>query len=44
MEQVAPYVAAGAQLVNVVIRPPWNQDVLAAYVTQVMPAMRREWS
>jgi alkanesulfonate monooxygenase SsuD/methylene tetrahydromethanopterin reductase-like flavin-dependent oxidoreductase (luciferase family) len=44
MEQVAPYVAAGAQLVNVVIRPPWNQDVLDAYVTQVVPAMRREWS
>jgi alkanesulfonate monooxygenase SsuD/methylene tetrahydromethanopterin reductase-like flavin-dependent oxidoreductase (luciferase family) len=44
MEQVAPYVAAGAQLVNVVIRPPWNQDVLDAYITQVVPAMRREWS
>jgi alkanesulfonate monooxygenase SsuD/methylene tetrahydromethanopterin reductase-like flavin-dependent oxidoreductase (luciferase family) len=44
MEQVAPYAAAGAQLVNVVIRPPWNQDVLEAYVSQVVPAMRREWS
>jgi alkanesulfonate monooxygenase SsuD/methylene tetrahydromethanopterin reductase-like flavin-dependent oxidoreductase (luciferase family) len=44
MEQVAPYVQAGAQLVNVVIRPPWEQDVLDAYVTEVVPAMRREWS
>jgi alkanesulfonate monooxygenase SsuD/methylene tetrahydromethanopterin reductase-like flavin-dependent oxidoreductase (luciferase family) len=44
MEQVAPYVEAGAQLVNVVIRPPWEQDVLEAYVTEVVPAMRREWS
>jgi alkanesulfonate monooxygenase SsuD/methylene tetrahydromethanopterin reductase-like flavin-dependent oxidoreductase (luciferase family) len=44
MEQVAPYVEAGAQLVNVVIRPPWEQDVLDAYVTEVVPAMRREWS
>jgi alkanesulfonate monooxygenase SsuD/methylene tetrahydromethanopterin reductase-like flavin-dependent oxidoreductase (luciferase family) len=44
MEQVAPYVEAGAQLVNVVIRPPWEQDVLEAYITEVVPAMRREWS
>lgn len=44
MEQIAPYVEAGAQLVNVVIRPPWEQDVLDAYVTEVVPAMRREWS
>jgi alkanesulfonate monooxygenase SsuD/methylene tetrahydromethanopterin reductase-like flavin-dependent oxidoreductase (luciferase family) len=44
LEQVAPYVAAGAQLVNVVIRPPWDQDLLDAYVTEVMPIMRREWS
>jgi alkanesulfonate monooxygenase SsuD/methylene tetrahydromethanopterin reductase-like flavin-dependent oxidoreductase (luciferase family) len=44
MEQVAPYVQAGAQLVNVVIRPPWEQDVLDAYVTEVVPAMRRQWS
>jgi alkanesulfonate monooxygenase SsuD/methylene tetrahydromethanopterin reductase-like flavin-dependent oxidoreductase (luciferase family) len=43
MEQVAPYVEAGAQLVNVVIRPPWEQDLLDAYVTEVVPAMRREW-
>jgi alkanesulfonate monooxygenase SsuD/methylene tetrahydromethanopterin reductase-like flavin-dependent oxidoreductase (luciferase family) len=44
MEQVAPYVEAGAQLVNVVIRPPWEQEVLDAYVTEVVPAMRREWA
>jgi alkanesulfonate monooxygenase SsuD/methylene tetrahydromethanopterin reductase-like flavin-dependent oxidoreductase (luciferase family) len=43
MEQVAPYVESGAQLVNVVIRPPWEQDLLDAYVTEVVPAMRREW-
>jgi alkanesulfonate monooxygenase SsuD/methylene tetrahydromethanopterin reductase-like flavin-dependent oxidoreductase (luciferase family) len=43
MEQVAPYVEAGAQLVNVVIRPPWEREVLDAYVTEVVPAMRREW-
>jgi alkanesulfonate monooxygenase SsuD/methylene tetrahydromethanopterin reductase-like flavin-dependent oxidoreductase (luciferase family) len=44
MEQVVPYVAAGAQLVNVVIRPSWDADLLAAYVTELVPAMRKEWS
>jgi len=44
LDQVAPYVEAGAQLVNVVIRPPWDQDLLDAYVTEVVPAMRREFA
>lgn len=43
LEQVAPYVSAGADLVNIVIRPPWDQEVLAAYCTDVVAAMRREW-
>jgi len=43
MEQIAPFVEAGAQLVNIAIRPPWNQDLLADYVENVIPAMRREW-
>jgi len=44
MDQVAPYVEAGAQLMNVVIRPPWDQELLSTYVTEVVPAMRREWA
>jgi alkanesulfonate monooxygenase SsuD/methylene tetrahydromethanopterin reductase-like flavin-dependent oxidoreductase (luciferase family) len=44
MEQIAPFVEAGAQLVNIAIRPPWNQDLLAEYVENVIPAMRKEWS
>ena len=44
MEQIAPYVTAGARLVNVVIRPPWDADLLGSYVTEVVPAMRKEWS
>jgi hypothetical protein len=44
MDQVAPYVEAGASLVNVVIRPPWDQELLAAYVTDIVGAMRKEWS
>jgi len=44
IEQVRPYVQAGAQLVNIAIRPPWNQDLLKAYLTEVVPAMRNEFS
>jgi alkanesulfonate monooxygenase SsuD/methylene tetrahydromethanopterin reductase-like flavin-dependent oxidoreductase (luciferase family) len=43
-EQIAPYVEAGATLVNVVIRPPWDRDLLSAYVQEVLPEMRREWA
>jgi alkanesulfonate monooxygenase SsuD/methylene tetrahydromethanopterin reductase-like flavin-dependent oxidoreductase (luciferase family) len=39
LEQVAPYIEAGADLV----RPPWDQELLDAYCTEVIPAMRREW-
>jgi alkanesulfonate monooxygenase SsuD/methylene tetrahydromethanopterin reductase-like flavin-dependent oxidoreductase (luciferase family) len=42
IDKIAPYVEAGAQLVNVVIRPPWDQDLLATYITETVPAMRRE--
>lgn len=44
MEQVAGFVAAGAQLVNIAIRPPWNQNLLAEYVENVVPSMRREFN
>ena len=44
MEQVAPFVQAGAQLINIAIRPPWDFEVLQEYVENVMPAMRREFS
>jgi alkanesulfonate monooxygenase SsuD/methylene tetrahydromethanopterin reductase-like flavin-dependent oxidoreductase (luciferase family) len=43
MEQVAPFIEAGAQMVNIAIRPPWNQDILAEYIETVIPAMRKEW-
>ena len=44
MEQIAPFIEAGAQMVNIAIRPPWNQDILAEYIQNVIPAMRKEWS
>lgn len=44
IDQIAPFVEAGAQMINVAIRPPWNQELLADYVERVVPAMRREFS
>jgi alkanesulfonate monooxygenase SsuD/methylene tetrahydromethanopterin reductase-like flavin-dependent oxidoreductase (luciferase family) len=43
MEQVAAFVDAGAELVNIAIRPPWNQELLAEYVENIVPLMKREW-
>ena len=44
MEQVAPFVEAGAQLINIAIRPPWDMSLLQEYVETVVPAMRREFN
>ena len=44
MEQIARFVEAGATLVNIAIRPPWDRDLLAEYVETVVPMMRREFS
>jgi alkanesulfonate monooxygenase SsuD/methylene tetrahydromethanopterin reductase-like flavin-dependent oxidoreductase (luciferase family) len=44
IEQIAPFVEAGAQMVNIAIRPPWNQELLAEYIETVVPMMRKEWS
>jgi alkanesulfonate monooxygenase SsuD/methylene tetrahydromethanopterin reductase-like flavin-dependent oxidoreductase (luciferase family) len=43
MEQIAPFIEAGAQMVNIAIRPPWDQELLAEYVETVIPQMRKEW-
>lgn len=44
VEQVAAFVEAGAGLVNIAIRPPWDRDLLAEYVERVIPDMRREFN
>ncbi|MEY3691133.1 MAG: hypothetical protein RJB57_788 [Actinomycetota bacterium] len=44
VEQVARFVEAGAQLVNVAIRPPWDEDLLREYVEVTVPLMRREFN
>lgn len=43
-EQITRFVDAGAQMVNIAIRPPWDRDLLAEYVEQVVPDLRREFS
>lgn len=44
VEQVARFVDAGAQLVNVAIRPPWDEDLLREYVEVTVPLMRLEFN
>ena len=44
VEQVAAFVQAGARLINIAIRPPWDMDLLAEYVESVVPQMRREFA
>lgn len=44
MEQIALFVDAGAELINIAIRPPWDQEVLAEYIENIVPLMKKEWS
>ncbi|MDE0224934.1 MAG: LLM class flavin-dependent oxidoreductase [Gammaproteobacteria bacterium] len=42
VEQVMRYVEAGAQDINVLLQPPWDEDALNAYLEDVIPAVHRE--
>ena len=44
VEHVAKFVEAGAQMLNVAIRPPWDQEILAEYVERIIPVMKREFA
>ena len=44
IEQVAPFVEAGAQLINIAVRPPWDMSLLQEYVENIVPLMRREFN
>ena len=44
MEQIAPFVEAGADMINIAIRPPWDEDLLMEYVETIVPMMRQEWA
>jgi alkanesulfonate monooxygenase SsuD/methylene tetrahydromethanopterin reductase-like flavin-dependent oxidoreductase (luciferase family) len=39
-ERVLEYRAAGADLVNIALRAPWDDEALEAYLTTVVPALR----
>lgn len=40
VDRVLAYHAAGADLVNVALRAPWDDEALEAYLTEVVPAVR----
>jgi alkanesulfonate monooxygenase SsuD/methylene tetrahydromethanopterin reductase-like flavin-dependent oxidoreductase (luciferase family) len=41
VERILQYREAGADLVNVALRAPWNDEALEAYLMEVTPAVRR---
>ncbi|MFK7915635.1 MAG: TIGR03560 family F420-dependent LLM class oxidoreductase [Pseudomonadales bacterium] len=41
VERIMSYVEAGATDVNVALRSPWEAEALDAYLSEVMPAVRR---
>jgi F420-dependent oxidoreductase-like protein len=43
IEQVAAYVEAGAEGVNIALRAPWDDEAVEAYLTAVVPAIRAEF-
>lgn len=42
VDRIMSYVEAGATDVNVALRAPWEAEALDAYLSDVMPAVRRE--
>ena len=41
-ERILRYREAGADGVNVALRAPWDEDAFAAYLHEVVPAVRKE--
>jgi alkanesulfonate monooxygenase SsuD/methylene tetrahydromethanopterin reductase-like flavin-dependent oxidoreductase (luciferase family) len=41
VDRIMEYVAAGADEINIALRAPWNAEALDAYLTDVMPAVRK---
>ena len=40
VERIKQYEAAGADMVNIALRAPWNNDALDSYIEDVMPQLR----
>lgn len=41
VERIMEYVEAGADEVNIALRAPWNEEALDAYLSDVMPRVRK---
>ena len=41
VERIMEYVEAGADEINIALRAPWNAEALDAYLTDVMPRVRK---
>jgi F420-dependent oxidoreductase-like protein len=41
VERIMEYVEAGADEINIALRAPWNEEALDAYLTDVMPRVRK---
>ncbi len=40
LDRIMAYVESGADAINVALRAPWDEDALASYLDEVMPALR----
>ncbi len=40
VDRIKQYEAAGANMVNIALRAPWNNDALDTYIEQIMPQLR----
>ncbi len=43
VDQIAAYVDAGADLINVALRAPWNEEALDCYLNEVLPKLRSQF-
>lgn len=42
LERINAYSEAGATMINIALRAPWNQDALDAYLDEVIPAIKSQ--
>ncbi len=42
IDRILSYRDAGADMVNIALRAPWNEDALSAYLDEVIPAVRAD--
>ncbi len=42
VDRITQYQDAGADMVNIALRAPWQQEALDAYIEEVMPVLRQE--